>query len=279
MPFSVFFGRSRPFVCGLICCSVWLCFQLPVRADQSVTLSWDAAGNPNVAGYKIYYGVESGDYTNCLDVGNMTTAKVSGLVPAATYYFAATTYDTFGNESDYSNEATYTMPAAASPPPAPSLAATSTTVTNPATLTSMGQSGGHFNFTVSGATGSIYILLASSDLVNWVSVQTNVAPFVFVEINIGLPQQFYRAVGAMVTAPVAATLNSTVPSGSQFVFDIPGTHGFTYVVEASTDLVNWIPVQTNTAPFTFVDPNANLSQRFYRAVGEAVATVPLDGLR
>ena len=41
--------------------------------------------------------------------------------------------------------------------------------------------------------------------------------------------------------------------------------GATCVVEASTDLVNWIAIQTNTAPFTFVDPNtASYSKRFYR---------------
>jgi hypothetical protein len=40
-----------------------------------------------------------------------------------------------------------------------------------------------------------------------------------------------------------------------------------YIVQASSDLVNWTAVQTNTAPFTFVDPNASqFSQRFYRTL-------------
>ena len=39
-----------------------------------------------------------------------------------------------------------------------------------------------------------------------------------------------------------------------------------YAVQASTNLVNWVSVQTNTAPFTFVDTNiAAYSKRFYRA--------------
>jgi hypothetical protein len=41
--------------------------------------------------------------------------------------------------------------------------------------------------------------------------------------------------------------------------------GFAYVVQASTNLVDWIPVQTNNAPFTFVDSQASrINQRFYR---------------
>jgi hypothetical protein len=86
------------------------------------------------------------------------------------------------------------VPAAALPPPAPSLIAT-----NLAPLTSMSRSDGHFSFTISGTAGSVYIVEASADLVNWVPVQTNAAPFVFTETNSDLPQQFYRAVRDMVT--------------------------------------------------------------------------------
>ena len=39
-----------------------------------------------------------------VDVGNHTTCTISGLEEGNTYYFAATAYDLFGNESDYSNE-------------------------------------------------------------------------------------------------------------------------------------------------------------------------------
>lgn len=40
-----------------------------------------------------------------------------------------------------------------------------------------------------------------------------------------------------------------------------------YIVQISTDLMNWVSVKTNTAPFTFVDGDAGqFNQRFYRAV-------------
>jgi hypothetical protein len=67
----------------------------------------------------------------------------------------------------------------------------------------------------------------------------------------------------------AATLNSmTFRAGSnQVQFQINGVAGFQYVVEASADLLSWVPVSTNTAPDLFSDPDAgNFNQRFYRVV-------------
>jgi len=77
----------------------------------NVTLSWnppatDADGAPlsDLAGYIIYYGMESGTYSDGLDVGNVLTYPVSGLYDGQPYYFAVAAYDASGNESAYSNE-------------------------------------------------------------------------------------------------------------------------------------------------------------------------------
>ncbi len=80
-------------------------------ADQSVTLTWSPSSNTNVAGYKIYYGGTSRNYTNVLVAGNVTSYTVAGLSEGATYYFSATTVDGTGNESSFSNEAVYSIPA------------------------------------------------------------------------------------------------------------------------------------------------------------------------
>jgi len=46
---------------------------------------------------------------------------------------------------------------------------------------------------------------------------------------------------------------------------VPGGSGTNFAVEASVDLVNWVRVAINPAPFTFVDTNAaHFAQRFYR---------------
>ena len=70
-----------------------------------------------------------------------------------------------------------------------------------------------------------------------------------------------------VCATAAATLASAAHASGQFALTVSGVSGYQYVVQASTNLVYWVPVQTNTAPFTFVDTNAShFRQRFYRSV-------------
>jgi len=72
----------------------------------SVTLAWPASADPSVVGYKLYYGVASGAYTQTLDVGPATTATISNLIAGTRYYFAATAYNASGVESPFSNETT-----------------------------------------------------------------------------------------------------------------------------------------------------------------------------
>ena len=76
----------------------------------SVSLSWDipstnSNGSPlsDLAGFKVYYGTSSGNYSNSVDIGNIAAASVNSL-PSGTWCFAVTAYDTSGNESDYSLE-------------------------------------------------------------------------------------------------------------------------------------------------------------------------------
>jgi len=84
----------------------------PVQSAQAgqVTLAWDPNSEPDLAGYEIYYGTASRNYSFHVDVGNVTTYTLTGLQPGVTYYFAATAYSTQGLESDYSNEVVYTVP-------------------------------------------------------------------------------------------------------------------------------------------------------------------------
>jgi chitinase len=99
-------------VFGLVCL-----FLSATAFAGPVTLAWDAVSAPELAGYRLYYGYSSGGYSVTLDVGNFTTAAVSGLDVGRTYYFAATAYDVYGDESNFSNEVSYVVPAADSTPP------------------------------------------------------------------------------------------------------------------------------------------------------------------
>jgi hypothetical protein len=73
----------------------------------SVTLAWDPSPDSAVTGYRVHYGVVSGQYTNSLAVGNSTATTVSGLVHGVTYYFATTAYNASGAQSQFSNEISY----------------------------------------------------------------------------------------------------------------------------------------------------------------------------
>jgi len=76
-----------------------------------ITLAWDQNPESDIAGYKVYYGLESGAYSNVIDIGSYTSCTISGLEEGETYFIVATAYDTSGNESAYSGEITYTVPA------------------------------------------------------------------------------------------------------------------------------------------------------------------------
>ncbi|RPH86396.1 MAG: hypothetical protein EHM75_08025 [Desulfobacteraceae bacterium] len=73
------------------------------RAEQ-VSLAWDANTEPDLGGYRLYYGTASQAYSQVIDVGNTTQVTVSNLNQGVTYFFVVTAYNLQGAESDYSNE-------------------------------------------------------------------------------------------------------------------------------------------------------------------------------
>lgn len=57
---------------------------------------------------------------------------------------------------------------------------------------------------------------------------------------------------------------TNLPTG-EFRFGVDGSPGGAYVVLGTVGFSTWVPLATNTAPFTFTDSGATLSQlRFYR---------------
>jgi hypothetical protein len=107
------------------------------------SLAWDPNSEAHLAGYKIYYGLSPRQYTQSVDVGNVTTWQIPNSWPGGqTYFFAATAYgnctkcpDTKPNclpseriafvcESGYSNEVFWAKPAELLPEPAKDLIVT-----------------------------------------------------------------------------------------------------------------------------------------------------------
>jgi len=56
------------------------------------------------------------------------------------------------------------------------------------------------------------------------------------------------------------------PTNGQFQLNISGVTGLNYILQASTNLVDWVPLWTNTSPFSFAETNMPAyPQRFYRS--------------
>jgi hypothetical protein len=122
----------------LVCAASCLFRPEAASGAGSVQLAWDPNTEPDIAGYRVYYGTFSRAYSQWLDAGNVTNATVTSLANQTSYYFAVTAWNTAGLESDYSNEVVYQTPGGAT-----SLAVTSsvnpalpgTTITFTATVT------------------------------------------------------------------------------------------------------------------------------------------------
>ncbi len=85
-----------------------LCLAPTFASAADVTLAWDSNQENDVAGYRLHYGTSSGNYTQNIDVGNITEHTLTGLQDGTTYYFAVTAYDLDNYESGYSQELSYT---------------------------------------------------------------------------------------------------------------------------------------------------------------------------
>ncbi len=70
-------------------------------------------------------------------------------------------------------------------------------------------------------------------------------------------------------APPTITLTPGTFVNGQFSFDVTGAPNYQCIVQISTNLVDWVSVETNLTPFIFTDYNAGeFGQRFYRTAGK-----------
>jgi Fibronectin type III domain len=153
------------------------------QTEASVTLSWTPSSSSDVAGYYIYYWTNSYNITtNVVPVpgASASSVTINGLPVGMTYYFCAASYDSSYNVSTLSPTISGVVGSSSS---------------SAASLTSALMSSSHqFGFTISGVSSGQYIVQASTDLVNWVSLLTNSgAPFNFVDSNTSqFSHRFYR---------------------------------------------------------------------------------------
>lgn len=76
----------------------------------SAHLTWDANSDQDLAGYNVYYAIDSLPGGTCpsgytkVDAGNVTSYWLDTLTPGHTYYFQLTAYDDSDNESTCSTD-------------------------------------------------------------------------------------------------------------------------------------------------------------------------------
>jgi hypothetical protein len=85
-------GRFR---IGLPVCLLAVVLVAPRSAiAASLTLAWDPENG--AAGFLVYYGTSSGNYTSSVDVGNATQKQIGNLANGTLYFFTVRAYDSSG---------------------------------------------------------------------------------------------------------------------------------------------------------------------------------------
>ena len=111
-------GRILQFTRRLIVLGMTLTFAtLAGTANAAnLTLAWDANSEPDLAGYLVFCGESSGNYTVSHEITSsdpnkppLTTCEFTGLDEGKKYYFTAIAFSDSG-QSDYSQEISYTVP-------------------------------------------------------------------------------------------------------------------------------------------------------------------------
>jgi hypothetical protein len=174
------------------------------------SLQWDYTAS-GAAGFVLYCGTSSGNYTTRIDVGNTTSYTISNLTNGATYFCAVTAYDSAKHESLYSSQIQFTVPN--STPTAP-LAPNGVTVSNGTSASSV-----TVNWTASSGATSYSVLRSTTLGSNGSSVAvTSSVSFIDTSITPGV-LYFYSVVASNSAgnSPPSAQVSGyggTLPSGS-----------------------------------------------------------------
>ena len=75
-----------------------------------ITFGWDANTEKDLAGYNLYIGTQTSNYTQSIDVGNVTQFTLKNVPEAVKRFYSLTARDNSGNVSDFADELTYTIP-------------------------------------------------------------------------------------------------------------------------------------------------------------------------
>jgi len=234
----------RPALCALLFLTMIFFLSAPVQSAQ-VTLQWDPNPEADLAGYKVYYGTSSGNYSYSLDVGMTTTCTVSNLQDGIPYYFAATAYDAAFAESEFSSEVVYGGGCAFSISP---------------NSQSFGSSGGAGTISLSTGTGCSWTAVSNA---SWVIVTSNSS-------GSGSSTVYFSVASNSSSSSRSGTL--TV-AGKTFTVNQQGSSPSTFTINATAGTNGTISPQGSVT----VTAGAGRTFTITPASGYAVSDVKVDG--
>jgi len=250
----------------------WLLMQLtavlPTEAQtvaKPVTLGWNAAADPAVRGYAIYYGRTNLPTNTRINSGTNLSCTMTGLFVGVTYRIYAVSYDAQGIESLPSNQLTFTptMPAATNPPPRLQIAR---------------QSNGSMKLSYAAGTNTTCaIQYASTPTAKYWQTLTNVAAnqvgdIIALDTTASrVPQRFYRV--ALTPQPLVSALaiarqtNGTMRLSWMTPPGTPSRIQSASSPAATTWTTRATVTSTDEGQAAFLDSTAaQSSKRFYRVV-------------
>jgi hypothetical protein len=78
--------------------------------NHSVDLEWNPNPEPDIAGYRLMYGIAGGSFSTTVEAGTLTRATADGLNRGTTYQFVVVAYNQAGQASPPSSVVSYTVP-------------------------------------------------------------------------------------------------------------------------------------------------------------------------
>jgi hypothetical protein len=249
-----------------------------LRAD-TLTASWNANPETDIAGYTLSYGTTSGQFTSIVDVGNVTTRQVT-LSAGTRYYFVVQAYNTAGAMSPPSAEVSIDL----------SIVNRAPSITQPAAQTSAENSvvalqlngsdpdGNPLIYSVSGlplslainaVTGLISGTLSYTSAGNYTVTATvsdgalaASATFTWTVANVNRPPALNAVPDqtSSVTSTVSLTLVASDPDGQALTYGAAGLPA-SLVLDATTGVISGTLLATSAGvyPVTISVSDGNLS--------------------
>lgn len=231
--------------------------------NAQVALAWNATSG--ATGYNIKSSTTSGGPYSIVAKVAGTNYTHTGLINGTTYYYVVTATNLAG-ESANSTQAS-AMPVIPIPSAPTGLAATATTTqVNLSWNSGSGATG--YNVKRSTTNGGPYTVVGNTAVTTYADTAViNGLTYYYVASATNSTGESANSLPAGVTMPLVTLATGGMPTNGQFNLQFQAANNQAFVVQTSTNLMNWKPLATNITVggmFNYTDFNATNPVQFYR---------------